>query len=100
MSTTFLTIQEAAEKLKVSERTIRRWIKQGNLPAFKIGKTVRILEKDINPIPTTTHSHQRKSDLDVASTSDESFEKTWNNDEDSVYDNWREIYGAQNVQKR
>jgi excisionase family DNA binding protein len=56
MSTTFLTIQETAQKLKVSTRTVRRWIKQGDLPAFKIGKTVRILEKDITLLPSNFQS--------------------------------------------
>ena len=47
MSMTFLTIDETAQMLKISSRTVRRWIKQGDLPAIKIGKTVRILENDI-----------------------------------------------------
>ena len=47
MSTTFLTIDETAQILKVSPRTVRRWIKQGDLPSIKIGNTVRILENEI-----------------------------------------------------
>ena len=92
MSTTFLTIQKSAQKLKISTRTIRRWIKQGYLPAFKIGKTVRILEKDIALLPCA-HKCQRESVTDIAAASDEAFAKTWDNDEDAVYDNWRDIYG-------
>lgn len=92
MSTTFLTIQEVAQRLKVSARTIRRWIKQGYLPAFKIGKTIRIVDKDIDLLPMT-HSPQRESaaDIDIAAASGESFAKTWDNDEDAVYDSRREL---------
>ena len=32
-----LTLQDVAEVLKVSESTVRRWIRIGHLPAFKIG---------------------------------------------------------------
>jgi excisionase family DNA binding protein len=38
----FLTIAEVAERLKVDERTVRRWIKSGQLKAHKIGGCVRI----------------------------------------------------------
>jgi len=31
-------------------------------------------------------------DSEIAALSDEAFAKTWDNDEDGVYDNWREIY--------
>ncbi len=33
-------------------------------------------------------------DGEIAPLSDEAFAKTWDNDEDAVYDNWREIYGV------
>jgi excisionase family DNA binding protein len=32
------TVQEVAQNLKVSERTVRNWIESGELPAFPIGK--------------------------------------------------------------
>ena len=44
---TYLTIQEAKDLLRVSERTVRRWISKGELPAFKMGRSVRIREEDI-----------------------------------------------------
>lgn len=37
-----LTVQEAATLLKVSIRTIRKWVAEGKLPALRIGRTVRI----------------------------------------------------------
>ncbi|MCH7477462.1 MAG: PTS sugar transporter subunit IIA [SAR324 cluster bacterium] len=36
MSATDLTVREAARVLKVSEKTIYRWIRQGVLPTFKV----------------------------------------------------------------
>ena len=45
----FLTIEEAAELLRVSDRTIRRRIQSGDLPAKRLkgGQTVLIEEADV-----------------------------------------------------
>ena len=42
-----LTIDEAAKLAKCSYHTIHRAIKNGDLVAYKPGKTVLILEKDL-----------------------------------------------------
>ena len=39
---TYLTIKEAAKMIKVSEQTIRRWIKQEKFKVVKIEQIVRI----------------------------------------------------------
>lgn len=44
----FLTPQEVSDLLQVSVYTVRRWIKQGNLPAYKVGRLWRIKEGDLN----------------------------------------------------
>jgi excisionase family DNA binding protein len=45
--TDLLTIAEAAELLKVSRVTIQRWLKQGRLPAYRVGpRAVRIKRTD------------------------------------------------------
>ena len=93
MATNFLTLDEAAAKLKVSPRTVRRWIKQGDLAAIKIGQTVRILEKGLDQL-ANTHPYAPGSALDIAAASDEAFAETWDNDSDAAYDNWRDIYGV------
>ena len=41
------TIAEVAERLDVAERTIRRWIKSGDLVAHRFGRVVRIAELDL-----------------------------------------------------
>jgi len=45
---TFLTPQEVSELLRVSAQTVRRWIHDGDLPAYKIGRGWRIREEDLN----------------------------------------------------
>lgn len=42
-----MTIPEVAAKLRVSEKTIRRWIKGGDLPAAKLGAQWRIRSWDL-----------------------------------------------------
>ena len=42
-----LTMQEAADRLGVTDRTIHTWTKRGLLPAFKIGAVVRYDPADL-----------------------------------------------------
>ncbi len=44
----FLTPQEVSELLRVSVYTVRRWIKEGDLPAYKVGRGWRISESAID----------------------------------------------------
>ena len=43
---TVLTIKEIAEFLRVNERTVRRWINDGSLPALQLGREYRIDRED------------------------------------------------------
>jgi excisionase family DNA binding protein len=43
----FFTIAEVAESLHVATRTVRRWIKAGDLVAHRAGAVVRIAEADL-----------------------------------------------------
>ena len=43
----FLTIPEAAELCRVSDKTVRRWIKSTELPAARLGNQWRIRPKDL-----------------------------------------------------
>ena len=40
----FLTPKEVSQVLRVSVYTVRRWIKDGSLPAYKVGRGWRISE--------------------------------------------------------
>lgn len=42
----YLTIKEVAETLKVSQRTVRNWIKNGLIPAAQFGLQFRIEKTD------------------------------------------------------
>lgn len=44
----FLTITEVAEKLRVSDRTVRNWIEKGNIEAYRFGLAYRIPEESFN----------------------------------------------------
>ena len=50
----YLTIKECADTLKVSEQTIRNYIKRGDLKSYKFGTSHRsprrILESDFNEL--------------------------------------------------
>ena len=43
----FFTISDIAEFFGVSTRSVRRWIKSGDLPAHRFGAAVRIAEADV-----------------------------------------------------
>ena len=43
-----LTIPKVANTCEVSEKTIRRWIKSGDLPAHKLGAQWRVAPRDLN----------------------------------------------------
>lgn len=38
----FFTVEELADRLKVSEQTIRLWIREGRLEAYKFGRAHRV----------------------------------------------------------
>ena len=50
----YLTAKEMAEQLKVSEKTIRRKIWNGELPYFKIGESVRVDQSDFEAYIAST----------------------------------------------
>lgn len=47
LSAPFYTIQEVSDLLKVSNATIRTWIKNGNLRAVKLEREFRIAKMDL-----------------------------------------------------
>jgi excisionase family DNA binding protein len=44
---TYLTIAEAAEYLRVSSRTVYRWLATGKLKFFRVSKSTRIALSDL-----------------------------------------------------
>lgn len=50
-----LTVAEAAKLLKVSTVTVQRWLKQGRLPAYRVGpRAVRIRHADLTALLVPT----------------------------------------------
>ena len=43
----YQTVKEVADRLKVSEATVRGWIKSGEVRAIEIGKGWRIADSDL-----------------------------------------------------
>lgn len=46
-STGFLTVAEVARQLRVSNMTVYRLVKGGELPAVKVGRGYRVRETDL-----------------------------------------------------
>ena len=48
----YLSLEEAAEAMSVSVKTIRRWIAAGTIPAYRCGKrAIRIKLEDLEAAP-------------------------------------------------
>jgi excisionase family DNA binding protein len=53
----FLTVTEAATLVRVSPSTIRRWIREGNLPAYRLGpRRVGLKREDLATLVTPLHT--------------------------------------------
>jgi excisionase family DNA binding protein len=44
----FLTVAEVAGRLRLNEQTVRNHIDAGKLPAFRIGRRVRVARSDLH----------------------------------------------------
>ena len=44
----FLTVSEVADLMRVSTMTVYRFIKAGDLPSVRVGKSYRIREDDVD----------------------------------------------------
>lgn len=55
-----MTRDEAANYLKVSKKTIDRWIRAGKLPAAKHGRIVRLRSEDIDAFMLRSQASQNE----------------------------------------
>jgi excisionase family DNA binding protein len=68
----FLTTEEAAAYLRVSQHTVWRWCKQGRLPAFQIGREWRIRKSGLDELIESLMAEQtREKEPDSIETTDE-----------------------------
>ena len=90
---TYYTLEEAAGVLKLHPQTLRRWIREGKLPAKRFGKQFRLRREDLDQaaqpnIPKDTEESSHFDQLALAGMVD-----LWDNEEDAIYDDWRTLYG-------
>ena len=52
MTAEFLSVREAAQLLNVSEKVVRADITRGRLPAYRVGRLVRIRRADLELLVT------------------------------------------------
>jgi len=57
----YQTVKEVAELLKVSEATVRRWIRDGELRAIEIGKGWRIADSDLEAFLCSHSTRDRET---------------------------------------
>jgi excisionase family DNA binding protein len=61
----YQTVKEVAERLKVSEATVRHWIKVGELRAIDVGKGWRIPDGDLEEFLRRHATRPRDQDRDA-----------------------------------
>jgi excisionase family DNA binding protein len=85
----WFTVEEAAEYLRVSRRTIYKLTKEGRLPAFRIGKERhrRFRKEDIDK---ALHRGGEVTNLEallgLSAKTDPVLAEVWDNDKDAAYD--------------
>ncbi len=91
---TYHTLEEAAKLLKLHPQTLRRWIHQGKLTAKRFGKQFRLRLEDIERAAQPAFSEMEElSRFDRMALA--SLAELWDNEEDAVYDDWKELYGVE-----
>lgn len=85
----WFTVEEAAEYLCVSRRTIYKLTKEGRLPAFRIGKERhrRFRKEDIDKVPRPGEEIANvEMLLKLSAKADPVLAEVWDNEKDAAYD--------------
>jgi len=85
----WFTVEEAAEYLCVSRRTIYKLTREGRLPAFRIGKERhrRFRKEDIDKVPRPAEEATNlEAFLKLSAKSDPVLAEVWDNEKDAAYD--------------
>ena len=56
---TYYTLDEIAQRLKVSYRTVHRWVQAKELSAYKLGAEWRVAESDLQEFLEARKIHRR-----------------------------------------
>jgi len=85
----WFTVEEAAEYLCVSRRTIYKLTEEGRLPAFRIGKERhrRFRKQDLDKVPRPGEEIANiEALLKLSAKADPVLAEVWDNDKDAAYD--------------
>jgi len=85
----WFTIEEAAEYLCVSRRTIYKLTKEGRLPAFRIGRERhrRFRKEDLDKVPRLGGGTENAGVLlALTGAADPVLAEMWDNEKDAAYD--------------
>ena len=85
----WFTVEEAAEYLRVSKRTIYKLTEEGRLPAFRIGKERhrRFRKEDLNKVPRSSEEMKAtESLLKLTAKADPVLAEIWDTERDAAYD--------------
>jgi excisionase family DNA binding protein len=85
----WFTVEEAAEYLCVSRRTIYKLTKEGRLPAFRIGKERyrRFRKEDLDKVPRPGEEIANvEAFLKLSAKADPVLAEVWDNEKDAAYD--------------
>ena len=86
----WFTVEEAAEYLCVSRRTIYKLTKEGRLPAFRIGKERhrRFRKEDLDKVPRPGEeiANNVEALLKLSAKADPVLAEVWDNAKDAAYD--------------
>ena len=85
----WFTVEEAAEYICVSRRTIYKLTKEGRLPAFRIGKERhrRFRKEDLDKVPRPGEEIANvEALLKLSAKADPVLAEVWDNDKDAAYD--------------
>lgn len=85
----WFTIEEAAEYLCVSKRTIYKLTQEGRLPAFLIGRERhrRFRKEYLDKVPRAPEATENMDTvMTLSASADPVLAEIWDNDRDAVYD--------------
>jgi excisionase family DNA binding protein len=85
----WFTIEEAAEYLRVSKRTIYKLTKEGRLPPFRLGKERhrRFRKEDLDKVPIPSEETSKIEPMvKLTAKTDPVLAELWNNEQDAAYD--------------
>jgi len=85
----WFTVEEAAEYLCVSKRTIYKLTQEGRLPAFRIGQERhrRFRKEDLDKVPRLgEETRESEGLLTLTAKADPVLAEIWDNEKDAAYD--------------